>query len=1304
VAFSDLRLAVLTLAQRWRPPKSLDATVLLVPSGDPTGPLFPGAAPFAGTAIRLRAAAVAGLGSFPSLGGTTKALTLPAPTHAASVFAFLKAQFSPQDTTAGPQPSPPPASLIRKALPATYLAQLPPGSSPSPLVATADEFGCAVRGQQPTPLPARQPDPSWGEVISHALRNPALATALGLRYAFTVDITDPAGFADGGWLFVTLDANDGGTGFAAAWAATPDAVKTYAARLPALAGSRRAVFTAVLFPVANPAAPPQPPDQSLLDTAITEAEAYDDGFAKLVHGRQPDTLDAHIYDGKANINPATDAGIQLGWDDEQVLTWHNRQIAIAQAIADGNPVGLESPLGVQGYRVDVRVPVPGETPAQRNQGWRTLMGATAAVPPQLRAEVPGFDGELTVEPAASAPSPRPGADRAPEFWLPLYFAQWRGTPLGVRDDTPHLLAGGVAAQAQPPVTSSAFTGKDVPALLYGTTYEMRVRLADVSGGGPGTGDLPVNETISERARVRFSRFVPPKGFRVSSDATAASPLRPTRLVLRRPIIGYPEALFTPRYGGNPVIREATRAAMLAQLGLDPGGSPLPRNERVADLGGVGVPDPDVTAVEIRLEVRALAHDSGDDVSADGVFTHVYTTVRDIPPLAPIPVRAGGKVSLTDVVGDVAVPPLVLQYVDLDQIAGLSAPAAGPLPVPRARDVRLIVTPIATGPPGYFGRVGAQAGRPAPTRGASSHVQVRAEQSAIGGPLLVPPSGGKPALTAMYFQPAAEGDPVAPMMADLAAALDLDANGLTLRARPGQRVVFGGSGGFTHTLAPNGSEFTFGSAAEVFRKWTVALNLELSRDWTWDGLQGDLVTVQRGGTPAGTITVPRIASAQSLAAAPDRTATRLVFLDGVDPAVPDPADGFTDRPAYQVTAAIPEDGGGLITAASAAVALRLPVVVPPSGTPQLVSAGYALSPYQPAADYSATSPRTRNLWLQLESPPAHSDALFARVLAYAPDPLLYVEQDLLSAPPPAEPALPLDPEAIRLITPGQPRDDDGLEAMTQLTAAAGDPRAFLLPLPADVLPDDPRLFGLWTYELRFGHVAPWSTAHGRFGRPLRVTGVQHPAPSLPCAASWRLVQTRLPIDRPASPAPALPALVPPGPARPAPGPPGPAPGGGIIIERTYSLVATAPYATPVLDGRRVGDGFPRTVIGFLVYAQARQADGSGQRNILLAHQGATPVIAQGRVDYGTAEFAQADVETAATGLGLPADAPISALAVEFYPPGGSTGEAYLSRLLGGAVADGPAPGERAAPDPFDPALLGRLRILRTSPLVAVQPVC
>src|SRR5262249_44514712 len=156
------------------------------------------------------------------------------------------------------------------------------------------------------------------------------------------------------------------------------------------------------------------------------------GFARLVHSRQPDSLDAHTGDGKAQSNPSTDAGIQIGWDDEQVLVWHNRQLAIADAQKAGGEAALEAPLGVLGYRVDVRVPAAGETPAQRNTGWQSLMQANASVPAALVGVVPGFTGELVVEPTAS--SPRSVRD----FWLPLYFAQWRGQPLGTRDDVPHL--------------------------------------------------------------------------------------------------------------------------------------------------------------------------------------------------------------------------------------------------------------------------------------------------------------------------------------------------------------------------------------------------------------------------------------------------------------------------------------------------------------------------------------------------------------------------------------------------------------------------------------------------------------------------------------------------------------------------------------------------------------------------------------------------------------------------------------------------------------------------------------------------
>ena len=139
--------------------------------------------------------------------------------------------------------------------------------------------------------------------------------------------------------------------------------------------------------------------------------------------------------------------------------------------------------------------------------------------------------------------------------------------------------------------------------------------------------------------------------------------------------------------------------------------------------------------------------------------------------------------------------------------------------------------------------------------------------------------------------------------------------------------------------------------------------------------------------------------------------------------------------------------------------------------------------------------------------------------------------------------------------------------------------FTAPLPQGLAALAPELHGLWTYEFRFGRVTQamvdlgykgpvlWCTAHGRYGRPLRLAGVQHPAPPLVAAAQWQ--------------APAAANLPP-------------------------VLVASAAYATPVRDGQIVGDGLPRTTVAFVLYAQVPQADGSTFRNIQLGHAVAMPV--------------------------------------------------------------------------------------------------
>ena len=76
---------------------------------------------------------------------------------------------------------------------------------------------------------------------------------------------------------------------------------------------------------------------------------------------------------------------------------------------------------------------------------------------------------------------------------------------------------------------------------------------------------------------------------------------------------------------------------------------------------------------------------------------------------------------------------------------------------------------------------------------------------------------------------------------LAAALELEHEDLTLRARPGRRTLFGCSALLRHVIGPDGASLTFASLGDVTRLWLVAVRLDLMRDWSWDGLDHLIVT-------------------------------------------------------------------------------------------------------------------------------------------------------------------------------------------------------------------------------------------------------------------------------------------------------------------------------------------------------------------------------------------------------------------------------------------------------------------------------
>ncbi|WP_426611293.1 hypothetical protein [Bradyrhizobium sp. McL0616] len=1200
MSLSDVRLSILAFPQRWDGNGNLDLNIVVIPVGDPLAALTPTGPSFAGTELQLQAIVIPGLDALPAPASPAVpfSISTPLPPNQIALFGTFLGTYpidpEPIKRVLGPD------VRVRKSLPPSYLAAAGVDAPGSADTTVGDEFGCSLLGQDPGATRRGSQPPrtiSWGALLSFALRQPRVARELGLIYQVSLPV-HPSDVIEGGWVYVHIDPA-GDAPYSADSTAAPALVRSYAARLPPLHKSPRRLFAAVLFPVVPPVG-----DPAAYDEADLEAQVYDDGFATVVHCDQPTTFDAASGD-HGTLSPATDAGIQIGWDDEQVTTWQNRQLDIARARQAATDPPAEVPLGVFGYRVDVS--------DDAGSTWASLCMATQqfAFGP-LQGPQP-FEGMIEPTPVRAN---RPDDNHA---WLPRYFAQWRGGSMVADDPVVHEMTGG----GLPPPSSSLRALAPTVDLRYGRRYAVRVRLADISGGGPLVSDQPEHPGAASISHWDFKRHVPPKAVRIATTpprppmpaagtapqaATATAPL--VVLDVLRPLIGYPEMRFTG-LGDADLLR----FRQLISLGVTTApGEPA---------GIFGLPDPDVDTLHIIVEARSLAPDDGGAPPLDGAFRVIYELERAFPvrPADPLAEDVPLTISLT--------------YVDVGTISSLVAPAAGlVLPIPTARDVRIRLSAMCKGAsPDYFGSDAARIG-------ITVDLTTRKESS-LEDDLLIPV--GAHGAEAFFLQPGSDA------AARLAQQLDLDVKELTFSGRPGSRTVVAASRFLRHTLSGDHNAITLASREELAHQWIVAIRFDLARDWTWDGLADEGIAVERDDTgkgPIGSLELRRTATPAALAPSDEgarREITRLVFFDAVNPQ-PSPKTFPTElRIRYHLR---PKLTGSAAVAPTDVTELRLPVTVNPAQIPRLASAGVALTPYLAADDYSSTQPRRRALWLELAEPVADpNDAIFARILAYAQDPLLAPFSALPDVA--DEPPLSLPDEKIRFIAPGQSRDDAGLAAMTRLLPSAGSAKHFLLPLPDGVDANSLALFGLWTYELRIGHVGEWSTAQARFGRPLRVAGVQHPAPTLYCAAG------RV-------------------------GPP----------DHASGILASAPLATSVTaEGKRLRlrDLPGNTSMYFLLYAQARQADGLAWRNILLVTRQGNAVrthdnVSQSRDVRASAFFTDEEIRGALDHFLLSRDSRLSILAVELMP-------------------EGTVPQKTPLTDE-----LGSRRILRTSPLEPVHAVC
>jgi hypothetical protein len=1249
VSLDDLELSLMAFPQRWdRVSATLSLNILILPVGDPTAQLGGGPV-FAGTDIPLVVNLSAGLDALPSTATVVtraQAFVATPPVVAPALFQSLYDQLVAKGITVTSNKlnkAPVKQPRILKALPDSYKLAFPFDKARTDDFKDTDEFLCGLHDQAPTQLnpdlPPSDTSIGWGQVLSYALRQPELARALGLIYSVPLSVPAEVSAA-GGFCWVALDTSNAANPWVNDFSENAASVKSYAARIPELDGaSGRQVFAARLFPVVDPPTDPR------LAQPQQEAEIYDDGFTQIVHANQPATIDAATLD-PTQIPPGSEAGIQIGWDDEQVTVWYNDQIGLLFDRVTGSTGNAESPLGVQGYRVDAR--------KKDGATWCSLCLVNGSLPFDTTSVGGGastsIDGqEFWLAPAPIRPASADNATNAEPGWLPLYFAQWAGSSLVLPDPVVQLLAFAAAVPNPPqPLPPAALPNpradlSAAPGLRYGDTFDVRVRLVDLTGGGPLSSDDPEHAGPAAAAELGFRRFVPPKSLEVvASPPIAPYPNKPpdvrtiTSLSVQRPRINYPDAVFA---GVDRSVFDRPNLDSLIQ-------------QAWAAKRAISVADPDVDRFEIRVEARMPAHDSGqtgsDPGDIDGLFRVVYSV--------EVPFPAGDDPTVT----------LSLNYTDgIDDIATIAQPADGSvvLPIPTSRDIRVRLFPKCVDKPDYYGHDVARVGL-------STDYVVR--QDATNEDQLFP---NNPAtqLQAYYFQPGAN------ILQLLGQQLGLHQDGLTLSGAAGQRTVFGASGHIRNAIAADASAITFSNQAELLGQWIVVLDLEMERDWTWDGFATPGLSYARGGDTLGVITCPRVvaSSAVNTPGKPaDRAHTRVVFFDAFNPQPTAPAFPRESVLNYTVSAAFPSGSTQQST-----YSIRVPITTPPVQVPRVVSTGIAESPYQHAPDYSATTARDRYLWVEFEQPIADTadDTYFGRVLAYGPDPLLAVSllphgspEDMLQET--IEPPLAIDPEPLRKIFSGQSADQSGLDAMTQLvpaqpTGVGASGTFFLLPLPPGVDAEDPTLFGFFTYEFRVGHANMWSTAQGRFGRPLRVSGLQHPAPHLICS-----VQRGNPHNR---------------------------------IRDVDAVLVTAPYAIAVNNGNRLynfDDGDPQTAIWFMLYTQALQADGASFRNILIDHRmGTTQPPDELNPQHGSAisptaaaAFSEGSIRGLLTRLGLPDTSPLSVLAVEVLP-----GPLTIPHVRPVPVGIGPI--VSAEDDPLG-TNLGARRILRVSPLTAVPAIC
>jgi len=372
---------------------------------------------------------------------------------------------------------------------------------------TDDSYHCAIRKDiKKKTVWENTEDISWGQVFAHILRQPMLARACGMIYSTEIPVDEnPAWYNKGSYIYADLVNTDYAT---IQEKLLEDAdgpfIKRYAARLPKLViDKKRPVFAPLLLPVLYAKGPVDPePPKAPWDAIFSEINEYNDGFAKIVHAAQPVSSNL-LSEQQDGAHPVNDAGFRLAWDDEQILIWYIRQLT-HNPEEPGKRIGV--PLGVFGYRIDVK---------KEGADWNSLNLVKSKQPYTIGGASLGNGADETLELPYQVFPTQPDNDTNGSYWLPMYYTNWIGKSVVLKDTdavkiyrnnegldpvgaaknvTPNNMFDEVAAEAK---------------LMYGNTYEFRVRMMDISGGGPVIKEELFNNAASPNAKKLFKRYIAP---------------------------------------------------------------------------------------------------------------------------------------------------------------------------------------------------------------------------------------------------------------------------------------------------------------------------------------------------------------------------------------------------------------------------------------------------------------------------------------------------------------------------------------------------------------------------------------------------------------------------------------------------------------------------------------------------------------------------------------------------------------------------------------------------------------------------